>query len=183
MNSRLADVLEDSVKEVLETSYAFPKDESEDDFVWDLLRKCESPIEQMMYIALFDLFYSFSEFFCPLEASISVQKEVTFKKKKFRTDFALTIADTSKFGEGATCTYAIECDGHEFHEKTKEQARSDRSRERDLMKLGYKVIRFTGSEIYQDAFGCAREVIKIILANEKKLLIEHGLLNPDNRQR
>ena len=53
----------------------------------------------------------------------------------------------------------IECDGHDFHEKTKQQATRDKRRDRILQSLGYKVFRFTGSEIYNDAMGCAFEVI------------------------
>lgn len=52
----------------------------------------------------------------------------------------------------------VECDGHEFHEKTKAQAEHDRRRDRAMQARGYKVFRFTGSEIHRDAFRCAGEV-------------------------
>lgn len=53
----------------------------------------------------------------------------------------------------------VECDGHEFHERTKEQAKRDRSRDRRLQEAGFRVFRFTGSEIYRDPIGCVREVL------------------------
>lgn len=53
----------------------------------------------------------------------------------------------------------VECDGHEFHERTKEQAAKDRSRDRELASLGYEVFRFTGSELWRDPWGCARQVV------------------------
>ena len=53
---------------------------------------------------------------------------------------------------------AIECDGHEFHEKTKEQAAHDKSRKRYLTSKGWAVIEFTGSEIHKNPFDCARQV-------------------------
>ena len=53
---------------------------------------------------------------------------------------------------------AVECDGHDFHERTKEQAKSDRSRDRAVQAAGLKILRFTGSEIHNDPFGCAAEV-------------------------
>ncbi len=56
----------------------------------------------------------------------------------------------------------VECDGHDFHERTKEQAAKDRSRDRDLTLMGHRVIRFTGSEIHRDAMGCARQADDII---------------------
>lgn len=52
----------------------------------------------------------------------------------------------------------IECDGHEFHERTKEQAQRDRSRDRTLQAMGYLVLRFTGSEIWRDPWGCAEQI-------------------------
>lgn len=54
---------------------------------------------------------------------------------------------------------AIECDGHDFHERTKEQAKKDRSRDRKLQELGFTVFRFTGSEIWADPMSCARQVM------------------------
>ena len=48
------------------------------------------------------------------------------------------------------CLIAVECDGHEFHEKTKQQAARDKARDRD---------RFTGSEIWKDPGACADEVL------------------------
>jgi very-short-patch-repair endonuclease len=55
---------------------------------------------------------------------------------------------------------AIECDGHDFHERTKEQAAKDRSRDRALQAAGYTVMRFTGSELYRDPLKCVEEVLR-----------------------
>lgn len=52
---------------------------------------------------------------------------------------------------------AIEIDGHEFHEKTKEQAQSDKRRDRDIARAGYQVIRFTGSEVYSNPGAVIKE--------------------------
>lgn len=53
----------------------------------------------------------------------------------------------------------IECDGHDFHERTKKQAARDRKRDRTAQHHGIPVLRFTGSELWADAWGCAIEVI------------------------
>ena len=45
---------------------------------------------------------------------------------------------------------AVELDGYEFHEKTKEQAIKDKERDRNLQQEGYFVARFSGSEVYAD---------------------------------
>jgi very-short-patch-repair endonuclease len=57
---------------------------------------------------------------------------------------------------------AVECDGHDFHERSKEQAAKDKSRDRELASMGIQVMRFTGSEIHRDAPKCVREVIDLM---------------------
>ena len=47
----------------------------------------------------------------------------------------------------------VECDGFDFHERTKEQASRDRRRDRALQRAGFKVYRYTGSDIWADALG------------------------------
>ena len=60
-------------------------------------------------------------------------------------------------------SFAIECDGFEFHQKTKEQADHDTARERVLVSLGYRVLRFTGRQINADAKACAMEALDQIM--------------------
>lgn len=55
---------------------------------------------------------------------------------------------------------AVECDGHDFHEKTKAQAQHDKSRDRCLLSNGVATMRFTGSEIFNDPCGCVLEVAR-----------------------
>jgi hypothetical protein len=55
----------------------------------------------------------------------------------------------------------VECDGHDFHEKTKEQAQRDKARDRYLVSAGFKVMRFTGSEIWRDPTACAIEALYV----------------------
>lgn len=54
----------------------------------------------------------------------------------------------------------VECDGHDFHERTKEQAARDRERDRSAQLAGIEIFRFTGSELWKDPLGCAGQVIK-----------------------
>lgn len=74
----------------------------------------------------------------------------------YRIDFALVA-----WGE----QYAIELDGHDFHERTKEQAQRDKSRDRALTAAGWKMVRFTGSEVYRNARGCLEELNKLIMGS------------------
>lgn len=54
----------------------------------------------------------------------------------------------------------VECDGHAFHERTKEQAAHDKSRDRFLQSEGFKVLRFTGSEIWNKTYDCVNEIVR-----------------------
>ena len=71
------------------------------------------------------------------------------------------------FAEQSSRT-VIELDGHDFH-KTKEQRSNDYKRERFLMKEGWQVVRFTGSEIYNDVTSCVKEAKEIIRTKRKKI--------------
>ena len=52
----------------------------------------------------------------------------------------------------------VECDGHDFHDRTKEQAQRDRERDRAMNSMGYRVCRFTGSEIWRDPWKCVEQI-------------------------
>lgn len=68
------------------------------------------------------------------------------KHFRYRVDFILMDA-----------RLIIELDGHDYH-SSKEQLRNDAQRQRYLAKAGYTIIRFTGSEIYEDCAACVQEV-------------------------
>lgn len=72
---------------------------------------------------------------------------------KFRADFLLWFSFGTHHGG-----VIVECDGHQFHERNKEQAARDKSRDRELLSAGYPVMRFTGSEIFKDPLGCKEQV-------------------------
>jgi very-short-patch-repair endonuclease len=68
-------------------------------------------------------------------------------------------------------TMVVECDGHDFHERTKEQASRDRERDRALQRRGHLIHRFTGSDIWASASKCAGESLKALTA---ALDVEHA---------
>lgn len=63
----------------------------------------------------------------------------------------------------------IELDGHDYH-KTKEQRDHDYKRERYLQKLGYIVIRFTGTEVFLDDRKCVVDMVNIHNTFEQKII-------------
>ena len=64
------------------------------------------------------------------------------------------------------CLLAIEIDGHTWH-STRQQRQHDSQRDRILTGLGWRVLRFTASEILRNADGCAAEVAAM-LKNDKE---------------
>lgn len=81
--------------------------------------------------------------------------------EKFVVDFVIS---TINERTGKRHFLAVECDGHDFHERTKEQAKKDRSRDRRLQELDHTVYRFTGSEIHNDPMKCAESVLDWLYA-------------------
>lgn len=61
-------------------------------------------------------------------------------------------------GECAGIDIIVECDGKEWHDGTADQAQRDRARDRYLQASGYIVLRFSGSEIYNQSFKCVCEI-------------------------
>lgn len=99
------------------------------------------------------------------EYSLIIEKQAQIGE--FRVDFLIsawtegTISggiDGPSVGSPRWRKLVVECDGHGYHERTKEQAAKDRSRDRTLTSLGFDVFRFTGSELWRDPWGCASQV-------------------------
>lgn len=135
----------------------------------------ESPIEELLYSELlfitdgYDYIHVLDgpEEHYGFRTWISPQHEVG----EYRVDFMFGCA-----GDGKKLYLVVECDGHDFHEKTKEQAANDKARDRFFVKEGYKILRFTGSEIYKDPKKCAEEVEAVLVDMKEEILgIRQGL--------
>ena len=134
------------------------------------LNFCESPIEKMLFMCLLgEQLYTAARI--KGEVKIIPQLEVELSGNIYRPDFTVLLTTVGK-----EIKAIIECDGHGFHEKTKEQARNDRKRERVFVRHGYKVLRYTGQEIYENPFKCAVEALKTLemLFREKNPAVSGG---------
>lgn len=124
------------------------------------LGKTESPIEAEFLRAFcgaaFDHGYEVAKASRATSGIIIVSPQKTIDR--YRVDFEVKYPF---FGD--LLEIVVECDGHDFHERTKQQASRDKRRDRDLQRLGYQVFRFTGSDIHGDARGCACEVLDAIM--------------------
>lgn len=94
------------------------------------------------------------------------QAIATSSGKKYRFDFVI------EFGPQITLNVAternipapnvaIELDGHDFHERTKEQVISRNERDREAQAEGWTILRFSGSELHRDPLKCVQAVIDI----------------------
>lgn len=56
----------------------------------------------------------------------------------------------------------VELDGQEFHEKKPENFASDRQRDRELTISGWRILRFSGSEVYKSVSKCVDECTSML---------------------
>lgn len=77
-----------------------------------------------------------------------------YEWQNYRIDFCIRIANGEQI--------FVECDGHDFHERTKEQAERDRSKDRAIQAAGIPILRFTGREIWRDGSQVVVEIIKFL---------------------
>ena len=126
----------------------------------ELFAKCESPIEQIIASVLpfcNDGYKEIGYSWLPEPEFGSViysQEEIG----GYRLDFLIKC-----FCNGFVRMVAVECDGHDYHDRTKEQAARDKARDRKLASLGITVLRFTGSEIYRRPYQIQEEIEAILL--------------------
>ena len=122
-----------------------------------MIKDCESPIERMLGVGLYNAQTYWESLADNRAINIYSQMDIVCGKKIYRVDFQI-----NAIVNGKEKILIVECDGHEFHEKTKAQAIKDRQRERDLIKNGYIVARFTGSEIFNNLYKCVNEIKEIL---------------------
>ena len=111
------------------------------------LNKCNSYIEANLYLAF-------------IRTTAKYELVPQYRVGNYAADFWVKGTDI-----------LVECDGYDVH-KTKEQIAYDYERERDLIKEGYRVIRFTGTEINKDPDKCCKNIVEIV-----ETLYEHRQAN------
>lgn len=155
-------------------------DEMVNDYAWsiksqlkDCRERCESPIEEALLAALFQTVgmehipAAQADIYCSPNPCTSWPHPPTdgagiviFPQSQvgpYRADFLICGALNDD------CFWiVVECDGHDFHEKTKYQARRDKARDRWMQAQRIVVFRFTGQEIFENARRCADEVADMI---------------------
>lgn len=140
---------------------------------------CESPIEERLLLAYLQEFPATAHYDGHANP-IFIDEDLTdkkswvmfipqfamhFGKKHFRADFLFLqlVEDAENERVNDVKKVVVEVDGHDFHERTKEQARNDRSRDRFMLREGFYVLRYTGSEVFNNPYVVAREIREFVM--------------------
>ena len=62
----------------------------------------------------------------------------------------------------------IECNGHDYHQRSKSQAAKDSSKVRTLKKKGLEIVRFTGSEITYNVDKCVADIDAMLDSHKER---------------
>lgn len=138
--------------------------------------KCESPIEQQLFVQWVECFgvealypgLSLADWETEglaarweranLELLLIPQHTLTLQQRSMRIDFLVEVNGTITSWPPHPKHIAVELDGHDFHERTPDQALRDRSKDRLLVQHGYTVLRFTGREIFHSPLTAITEI-------------------------
>jgi hypothetical protein len=74
---------------------------------------------------------------------------------------------------------AIECDEQEWADKTPEQAKEDKLKERFLQKRGWTVVRYSEAEILNDARSVVREIVDLAETRTIQTIVESRAGSPE----
>ncbi len=131
-----------------------------------------SPIEDLFWIACYLLSTTYYEEWNP-DCSDAVMGDVQLPSgvycrpqhqvDKYRVDFMLERVPFLR-SQQIQPPVIVELDGHDFHDKDKRQRAYEKARDRYLVKQGYRVLHFTGSEIVADPFKAAHEALALLNA-------------------
>lgn len=109
----------------------------------------DSPIEALLAEAMARI---------PWPAGVEIKKQETIGR--YRVDFLI---GRRLPGGNVDCLLVVECDGEEFHCPAE-----DYPRDRFMHIHGAAVMRFTGTELHQDAPKCAGEILEWIDAEIRR---------------
>ena len=178
----------ENVKQFIKDCGMMVKDYEGDSYDVDLtwmLEETESPIEQLFLSALTALLKvnDLEGKELPVTRDIFFRRGISIEQQKtigkYRVDFCLSytgnvIVDCKQgsifpnFREEKKIV--VELDGHEFHERNQRERKYEKARDRYMQKLGYKVFRYTGSEIVKNPMVAALECMAFLTGESEKAL-------------
>lgn len=135
----------------------------------------KSPIEQIFFIAFLSVLHQKST-----RESLGIdiiplcQYEESIDGYNYVHDFAFEFSVDGLIGKFMPddCTFmssvTVECDGHDYHNKTKRQVSNGNKRSNAMQQSGLTVIRFSGSDIFKYPYQCAEEAYCVIIKKYKR---------------
>jgi hypothetical protein len=154
--------------------YFFPTNYVLNVVVCKLWAHVASPIEFILDMAIFNKLYELPGRKCRVYSADEYRQQVVEPegvdpalvalvtrlpiKEVGEVDLAVFVPSISKRWP----MVVIECDGHEFHQLTREQASNDHRRDRRLQYWRIPVLRFTGTDIVRGSEEFAQEVVDFI---------------------
>ena len=119
---------------------------------------CKSPIEKILHFTFDKRRWDLKRYKCEYE--LYPQYEIIANNHKYYADFYVCFPDDEELEK--SLKIIIECDGNEYHQKTKAQVKRDNERDYDLKISRYDILHFSGSQIYNDPIKCADDIILYI---------------------
>ena len=166
---KVSDFIREKGKEISAEVQSWVITELEECFVGE--REISSPVEQLFFIEHFC-----REYRSHWNEGTLFNLTPQYKDKstgKYRLDFLVDFVGYAMntklnlvISEKAICSIeppklAIEIDGHIWHEKTKKQVQHHKERERFLVAHEWRLLRFTGSEVFESPGKCLNEVADV----------------------
>lgn len=123
--------------------------------------KVESPLEALFCVWWWAYMKQMFQSDC---LDLECQQDVCVSGQTFRLDFAITPA-SPKFDHllAKWKPIAVELDGHEFHERTKEQVQLRDRRDRALQLAGWQVLHYSFSEFTDAPLDVVSSIVLIAL--------------------
>lgn len=136
---------------------------------WDNI---SSPIEQLLYISICTLhrLYSLPRYDTraidgkPYEYGLRIIPQFTIRT--YRVDFYVEWCGYGFVVPESKKSVVVECDSQQWHERTEQERRYEKRRDRDLAQLGLHTFRFTGKEIKEDPFKPVAEVLGFVTGRD-----------------
>lgn len=126
----------------------------------------KSPIEDLFYVALHAMAETNFIETNPLpffdsegkrHVTAGIQIVPQHQIGNYFVDFLITYTDGPPDNH-----VVVELDGHDFHDKDKHQRSYEKRRDRYLLKAGYRVLHYTGSDVVADPYKVAHEVLHML---------------------
>ena len=146
-------------------------------FIYNIGSECvdlgmQSPLEHILYVAMQVVMrvnlIDMARPLTPNEMDEGISILPQHKIDAYRADFFV-----SYFPCGSTAptrSVVVECDGTAFHERTEDERRLEKRRDRHMQKRDLKVFRYTGKEIMSNPYKIAAEIIGYVTDMEADIV-------------